>query len=215
MSDDPDEESGIRIRTGDGATLPVLTDPVLTGLLDATAETERPFLEVTRGGERIRADLLPDGMYRIAHRSAVATDEFELYTGDPIFLRDIVFAWIDRDPWWSDRVAWSRIDPVIAELESVRAEVTDLLDGFGALDALTGAMDDALTRADELLAGADDPSRSFDSEDIGAATVPLDAGDGFDTDDPFARIDALLAMDLDDPGPYSPPDLGETDSGAL
>ncbi|MEV0293634.1 hypothetical protein [Nocardia sp. NPDC050710] len=212
MSEDPDEESGIRIRTGDGATVPALTDPVLDGLMGGPAHAERPFLEVARGEhEWIRARYLPDQAYQLTHRTDSVADVFELYTTDPVLIRDIVFAWIDDNPWWSDSVAWSRVDPAIEELESVRSELTGLLDGFTVLDAITGTMDDALARADELLAMDPDAVAdgieggaeiSFGGTDRGTTGfAPIDMGAAFDLDaaldDPFARVEELLAMDLD------------------
>ncbi|MET7771843.1 hypothetical protein [Nocardia sp. NPDC005366] len=222
VSDDPDEESGIRIRTGDGAALPALTDRALNGLLGATVAAERPFLEMTRADEWIRAGLLPDEMYRLTHGTGATADEFELYTGDLVLLRDIMFAWIDRDSWWSKRVAWSRIDPAIAELESARAELTEFVDGFGMLDTLAGTMDDALARADELLAGTfdtvDPPARDASVSrggETGAGLALFGPGEEIgatDIDDPFARMDALLAMDLDDPDFGSPIERDDPES---
>ncbi|MGW4364180.1 hypothetical protein ACWEKT_00925 [Nocardia takedensis] len=128
------------------------SEPVTDGLRDL-AEGRAPRLELARGAhEWIEATHLPDGVYRLAHRRPEDPDTHELYTGDPVLLRDICFAWIDRDPWWRERVAWSRVDPAVAELESVRGELTDFLDGFGLLDSLTGELDDAMARADDLLA---------------------------------------------------------------
>ncbi|MBH0776418.1 hypothetical protein [Nocardia bovistercoris] len=213
------EESGIRIRTEDGSELPALTEPVLDELFDGAARRE-PHLEVARGpDEWITARLLPGEMFRLTHRCGPDADEFELYTGDAIMLRDILFAWIDRDPWWCERVVWSRVDPAVAELEAVRGELADLLDGFDVVELMTGALDDALTRADALLADAETPSvtefadsgRSAELGEIerstptgmlptgrhersGSDAAMLDNA-ACDTSDPFARLDALLAVD--------------------
>ncbi|WP_054813929.1 hypothetical protein [Nocardia arizonensis] len=169
-------ESGIRIRTEDG-DLPALTGPVLDGLHDVGAG-ERPYLEVARGvDDWILTRLLPDAMFRLTHRRGADDDEYELYTADPTLVCDIVFAWIDGDPWCYDGVPWARVDPTVAELESVRGELAGLLDGFDVFDTLTSALDGALARAGELFAGADDDFAARLSGDAAPVADASEDGD--------------------------------------
>ncbi|WP_194818270.1 hypothetical protein [Nocardia sp. XZ_19_385] len=150
MNDRASDEFELRVRTGEGITLDALTEPMLDDLLDAQAPPAEPYLEIERGsGQSIRARLLPDLVYQLSHHSEAG--EFELYTSDPTLVRDILWAWVDEEPWWLDRVAWSPVDPAIAEIESMRQEMTGMLDGMSLLDDLGATMDDALARADELL----------------------------------------------------------------
>ncbi|MEV6278776.1 hypothetical protein [Nocardia sp. NPDC051832] len=160
MSERAGDEFELRVRTGAGDDLGALTDLMLDELLDAPAAPADPFLEIERaGGRRIRARLLPDLVYQLSHHSDAG--EFELYTSDPTLVRDILWAWVDEEPWWLDRVAWSPVDPAIAEIESMRVEMAGMLDGMSLLDDIGSTMDDALARADELL-GMD-----WDAEDSG------------------------------------------------
>ncbi|MEU8899114.1 hypothetical protein AB0C65_24865 [Nocardia sp. NPDC048505] len=150
MDEAASEESEVRVHTGDGLTLPALTEPVLDELLDGSAPDRDPFLEMERGPGRIRARLLPDLVYQLTHRDTGAA-EFELYTSDAGLVRDILWAWVDEEPWWQETVAWSPIDPAVAEIEAMREEMAGMLDGMSLLDDLGATMDDALARADELL----------------------------------------------------------------
>ncbi|MFI2562517.1 hypothetical protein [Nocardia farcinica] len=115
---------------------------------------DRPHLELARADDDwIRAEYLPEALYHLRYRRA-GGDRYELYTADHRWVRDILVAWAARDDRWRESPAWSRIDPAIAELETVRGEMSELLDGFGLLDALgefDDGLDDALRRADELL----------------------------------------------------------------
>ncbi|MBF6194387.1 hypothetical protein [Nocardia implantans] len=150
MSIDPTD---VRIRTGDGTRLPELTEDALGELLGEPAGPEHAVLELSRADlHEIRAGLLPDGVYELEHRAGSATESFQMYTSDPVLVRDVLWAWLSGDPWWRDAVAWFRVDPAIAELRAVQDELAGLLDGLTGLDDLTAGMDAALARADELLA---------------------------------------------------------------
>ncbi|MBF6078279.1 hypothetical protein IU498_26995 [Nocardia beijingensis] len=150
MSIDPTD---VRIRTGDGTRLPELTEDALGDLLGAPAGPEHTVLELSRADlHEIRARLLPDGVYELEHRAGSATESFQMYTSDPVLVRDVLLAWLSGDPWWRDAVAWFPVDPAIAELRAVQDELSGLLDGLTVMDDLTAGMDAALARADELLA---------------------------------------------------------------
>ncbi|MFR9770044.1 hypothetical protein [Nocardia sp. SC052] len=150
MSIDPTD---VRIRTGDGTQLPELTEKALGDLLGEPAGPEDAALELSRADlHEIRARLLPDGVYELEHRAGSATESFQMYTSDPVLVRDVLWAWLCDDPWWRDSVAWFPVDPAIAELRAVQDELTGLLDGLTVMDDLTAGMDAALARADELLA---------------------------------------------------------------
>ncbi|WP_280256622.1 hypothetical protein [Nocardia abscessus] len=163
MSIDPTD---VRIRTGDGTPLPDLTEDALGDLIDEPADPEHPILELSRADlHDIRARLLPDGVYELEHRAGSATETFQMYTSDPVLVRDVLWAWLSDDPWWHDSVAWFPVDPAIAELRAVQDELAGLLDGLTLMDGLTAGMDAALARADELLAlevppEADDPDQA-------------------------------------------------------
>ncbi|MBF6337979.1 hypothetical protein IU450_19055 [Nocardia abscessus] len=163
MSTDPTD---VRIRTGDGTPLPDLTEDALGDLIDEPADPEHPILELSRADlHDIRARLLPDGVYELEHRAGSATETYQMYTSDPVLVRDVLWAWLSDDPWWHDAVAWFPVDPAIAELRAVQDELAGLLDGLTSMDGLTAGMDAALARADELLAleipsEADDPDQA-------------------------------------------------------
>ncbi|WP_280250792.1 hypothetical protein [Nocardia abscessus] len=163
MSIDPTD---VRIRTGDGTPLADLTEDALGDLIDEPADPEHPILELSRADlHDIRARLLPDGVYELEHRAGSATETFQMYTSDPVLVRDVLWAWLSDDPWWHDSVAWFPVDPAIAELRAVQDELAGLLDGLTLMDGLTAGMDAALARADELLAlevppEADDPDQA-------------------------------------------------------
>lgn len=118
-------------------------------------DPERSVLELARGEQHwLRARMLPEGLYELRCRDGPGAERFELFTSDHVLVRDILFAWLEENPWWRDGVAWSPIDPEIARVEAVRDELTDLLGGFdllGALGEFDAGLDDALRRADELL----------------------------------------------------------------
>lgn len=150
MSIDPTD---VRIRTGDGTQLPELTEEALGDLLDEPAAPGHAVLELSRADlHEIRARLLPDGVYELEHQAGSATESFQMYTSDPVLVRDVLWAWLSEDPWWRDAVAWFPVDPAIAELRAVQDELTGLLDGLTVMDDLTAGMDAVLARADELLA---------------------------------------------------------------
>ncbi|MGQ4599304.1 hypothetical protein [Nocardia sp. R6R-6] len=143
----------VRIRVGDGTPLKELTEASLGDLLDEPPGSDRTVLELSRGElHDIRARYLADGVYELEHRAGVATESFQLYTSDPVLVRDVLWAWLSGDPWWHESVAWFPVDPAIAELRALRDELTGLLDGLTMMDDLTAGMDAALARADELLA---------------------------------------------------------------
>ncbi|MGK8524253.1 hypothetical protein ACRS6B_23085 [Nocardia asteroides] len=150
MSIDP---TGVRIRTGDGTPLPELTEDALGGLLDGPAGPQHAVLELSRAGlHDIRAGLLPDGVYELEYRAGSATESFQMYTPDPVLVRDVLWSWLSGDSWWHDAVAWFPVDPAIAELRAVHGELAGLLDGLTGLDGITADLDAALARADALLA---------------------------------------------------------------
>ncbi|MGY1948029.1 hypothetical protein [Nocardia asiatica] len=158
MSIDPTD---VRIRTGDGTPLPELTEDALGDLIDEPAGAEHAILELSRAElHDIRARLLPDGVYELEHRAGSATQTFQMYTSDPVLVRDVLWAWLSDDPWWRDSVAWFPVDPAIAELRAVQDELAGLLDGLTSMDGLTAGMDTALARADELLAQAEDTDQA-------------------------------------------------------
>ncbi|MFC9897022.1 hypothetical protein ACFVMC_25330 [Nocardia sp. NPDC127579] len=164
-------ERGVQVRTGDGVLSSELTDAVLNAAVGGSGEADGLLLELERsseaeglllersGGRSIRAQLLPDRVYQLTYREDGG--EFELFTSDSSLVRDILRAWADERPWWRERVAWSPVDPAIAELESMRQEMAGMLDGMSVLDALGDTMDDALARADELL------EKDWDAEELG------------------------------------------------
>ncbi|WP_228001116.1 hypothetical protein [Nocardia australiensis] len=153
MSDDPDRHDDVHVRTGDGATVPHLTGPLLDDLLSAPPDPGCPFLTVSRGDhDHIRARLLPDGVYELEYRAGSGDEVFQVYTPDAVLVRDVMWAWIDGDRWWRDGVAWFPVDPAIAELETTRRELEGLLDGLTVMDDIESTMDQAMARVDELMA---------------------------------------------------------------
>ncbi|WP_433664824.1 hypothetical protein ACQPW1_23310 [Nocardia sp. CA-128927] len=153
MTDDPDRPADVHVRTGDGTPVPELTDDLLTELLDEPPDPECPFIVINRGDhEYIQTRLLPDGVYEIEHRADASDEQFQVYTPDARLVRDVMWAWVDEDPWWRDAVAWYRVDPAVAEVQSVLRDFDDLLGGMAVLDGIQASMDDAMARADELLA---------------------------------------------------------------
>lgn len=100
-----------------------------------------------RGAAYIRARMLPDGVYELEHRADPGEQRYQLYTSDPVLVRDVLCAWIDEDPRWRNTAPWAEIDPAIAELTAVRTELEGLLDGLTAMDDIQAAMD----RVDELM----------------------------------------------------------------
>ncbi|WP_107656309.1 hypothetical protein [Nocardia suismassiliense] len=153
MTDDPDRPADVHVRTGAGTPVPELTDDVLTGMLDEPPDPECPCIVIDRGDhDYIQTRLLPDGVYEIEHRGGGSDELFQMYTSDARLVRDVMWAWVDDDPWWRDTVAWYRVDPAVAEVQSVLHDFEDLLGGVSVLDGIEAAMDDAMARADELLA---------------------------------------------------------------
>ncbi|MEU7632213.1 hypothetical protein AB0C34_19835 [Nocardia sp. NPDC049220] len=173
MSTPPRDSTDVRIRAGDGTALPELTEAVLGDLLDEPPDPHCPILELTRGGlHDISARLLDDGVYELEHRAGSTTSS-QMYTSDPVLVRDVLWAWLCDDPWWHTAVAWFPVDPEIAELQAVRDDLTGLLDGMTVLggltelDDLTASMDAALARADELMAAEcaePNPANSSDQD---------------------------------------------------
>jgi hypothetical protein len=163
VNDDPDRHADVHVRTGDGTTLPALTDPLLDDLLREPSDPHYPSIVLSRGDhDYIQARLLPDGVYELEYRADGSDDRFQMYTPDGRLVRDVLWAWVDANTWWCDSVAWYRLDPAIAELEATRRELAGLLDGLSVMDTMESAMDDALARADELLAMElpdDDPAQ--------------------------------------------------------
>lgn len=149
--------------------MPELTDALLTEILDEPPHPRPPSIEVERGAhDYIRARLLADGMYELEYCAGEATELFQMYTSDARMVRDVMFAWIEENPWWRESVAWYRVDPAVEEVRSVLREFDDLLGGLTVLDDIESSMDDALARADELLAldpeAAADEAGRFDDE---------------------------------------------------
>ncbi|MGY4099058.1 hypothetical protein ACW2Q0_05765 [Nocardia sp. R16R-3T] len=153
VNDDPDRHADVHVRTGDGTTLPALTDPLLDELLREPRDPKYPAIVVQRGEHAyIQARLLPDSVYELEQRAAGSDERFQLYTPDAQLVRDVMWAWIDENAWWRDGVGWYRVDPLVAELEAARRELSGLLDGLSVMNGIESAMDDVLNRADELLA---------------------------------------------------------------
>lgn len=146
------------VRVGDGADVPRVVDPFAPGAGPADPAPDHPFLLLTRSdAERIQARYLDDGTYEVEHTEGA--EQRQLFTIDALLVRDIVWSWIQRDRWWRDTVAWTTVDPSLGELDALRAELTEMLDGLSVMDSVTGELDRALARADDLL-GAD-----FDFDD--------------------------------------------------
>ncbi|GAA5090233.1 hypothetical protein [Nocardia iowensis] len=153
MTDDLDRAAEVHVRTGAGTPVPELTDALLTELLDDPPDPQCPAILINRGDHAyIRARLLPDGVYELEHRADGADEQFQMYTPDARLVRDVMWAWVDENPWWRDGVAWYRVDPAVAEVQSALREFEDLLGDMSVLDGIQETMDDAMARADELLA---------------------------------------------------------------
>ncbi|MFE3544681.1 hypothetical protein ACFXK0_17110 [Nocardia sp. NPDC059177] len=148
--DDPPE---VIVHVGDGFDVPRMVDPFAPGDGVADPAPDHPFLLLTRSAtERIQARYLDDGTYELEHTDGAR--QRQLFTTDALFVRDIVWSWVQRDHWWRDTVAWTEVDTSIAELHALHDELSGMLDGLSVLDSVTGELDRALARADELL-GAD------------------------------------------------------------
>ncbi|MGW6422925.1 hypothetical protein ACWF82_09635 [Nocardia sp. NPDC055053] len=148
-----DDSPEVVVHLGDGSGAPRAVDPADLGTDATDPAPDHPFLLLTRTGtEHIQARLLDDGTYELEHVDGA--DHHQLYTTDALLVRDIVWSWIQRDHWWHDTVAWTTVDPAIAELDALRAELSEMLDGISIMDSVTDELDRALARADELL-GAD------------------------------------------------------------
>ncbi|TDP37893.1 hypothetical protein DFR75_104245 [Nocardia ignorata] len=142
------------VHVGDGAGAPRAVDPARPGADAVNPAPDHPFLLLTRGPDHIQARYLPDGTYEIEH--IAGTDHRHLFTTDAVLVRDVVWSWIQGDTWWSHTVAWTTVDPALAEIDALRAELTDMLDGMSLLDSVTDDLDAALARADELLTAEPD-----------------------------------------------------------
>ncbi|QIS11904.1 hypothetical protein [Nocardia arthritidis] len=137
-----------------------LPEPITNArLTELVADPGCPYITVSRGDdEYIQARLLDDGVYELEYREAA--DHFQVYTPDPVLVRDTMWSWIDGDDRWRKTVAWYRIDPAILELSALRGELTDMLDGIAALRDLSresyafgdATLDDAFARIDEIAA---------------------------------------------------------------
>ncbi|MFC8044792.1 hypothetical protein [Nocardia sp. NPDC057353] len=120
-----------------------------------SAENRAPLLEIRRGAGHILARRLPDGVYELEH--GAGGDRFQLYTVDAVLVRDVLVSWLADEPWHRS-VAWSRVDPALAEIRALRDELTGMLDGpagFGGLDSALDLVDDALARFDAEVAALD------------------------------------------------------------
>ncbi len=141
------------MHVGDGVDVPRVVDPFAPGNGPTDPAPDHPFLLLTRSAtERIQARYLDDGTYEVEHGDG--DEQWQLFTTDALLVRDIVWSWIQRDRWWRDTVAWTTVDPDLGELDALRAELTEMLDGLSLMDSVTDELDSALARADELL-GAD------------------------------------------------------------
>lgn len=150
-----DDSPAVVVHVGDGVDAPRAVDPARPGPAPTDPAPDHPFLLLTRAGdERIQARYLDDGSYELEHTSG--SESRQLYTSDALLVRDVVWSWIQQDGWWSETVAWLTVDPAVAELRALHAELSDMLDGMSVLDAVTGELDSALARADELLGGLGD-----------------------------------------------------------
>ncbi|UGT61496.1 hypothetical protein [Nocardia asteroides] len=117
------------------------------------SENRAPLLELRRGADHILARWLPDGMYELEHGDG--GDRYQLFTADAVLVRDVLASWLDGEAWWHRTVAWSRIDPAVAEMRALRDELTGMLDGFGGFESAVDVMDDALARFDAEIARLD------------------------------------------------------------
>lgn len=148
-----DDRPEVVVHVGDGADAPREVDPARPGADAADPAPDHPFLLLTRGStDRIQARYLDDGAYELEHRTG--SEHRQLFTTDALLVRDVIWSWIQRDRWWCDTVAWTTVDPAIADIDALRAELSDMLDGMSVMESVTDELDSALARADELL-GAD------------------------------------------------------------
>ncbi|WP_336082135.1 hypothetical protein [Nocardia sp. SSK8] len=160
MGAEQEDRPEVIVHVGDGVDVPRAVDPFAPGDGPADPAPDHPFLLLTRSaGERIQARYLDDGTYEVEHLDGA--ERRQLFTTDALLVRDIVWSWIQRDHWWRDTVAWTTVDPALAELDALRAELTGMLDGLSVMDSVTGELDRALARADELL-GADFDDERFE-----------------------------------------------------
>jgi hypothetical protein len=151
-----DDQPEVVVHVGDGSQEPHPVDPARPGASATAPAPEHPFLLLTRNPtDRIQARYLDDGTYELEHTTGA--EHRQLFTTDALLVRDIVWSWIQCDTWWSDTVAWTTVDPAVAELHALHTELSGMLDGMSLMDTVTGELDQALSRADELL-------DNFDSE---------------------------------------------------
>ncbi|MFD3593084.1 hypothetical protein ACFWU5_10170 [Nocardia sp. NPDC058640] len=149
-----DAQPEVVVHLGDGSHTPSPIDPARPGTVAADPSADHPFLVLTRTPtDRIQARYLDDGTYELEHTTD--TDHRQLFTTDARLVRDILWSWIQRDTWWSDTVAWTTIDPAIVELHALHTELSDMLAGISLMDSATDELDQALSRADELLSDFD------------------------------------------------------------
>ncbi|MFD6455365.1 hypothetical protein ACFQ9R_09830 [Nocardia sp. NPDC056541] len=145
-----DDQPEVVVHVGDGSAQPHPVDPARPGAAATDPAPEHPFLLLTRTpADSIQARYLDDGTYELEHTTGA--EHRQLFTTDALLVRDIVWSWIQRDTWWSDTVAWTTVDPAIAELHALHSELSGMLDGMSVLDTVTDELDQALSRADELL----------------------------------------------------------------
>ncbi|PKV98270.1 hypothetical protein [Nocardia fluminea] len=145
-----DDQPEVVVHVGDGSQEPHPVDPARPGASAADPAPEHPFLLLTRTAtDRIQARYLDDGTYELEHTTGA--EHRQLFTTDALLVRDIVWSWIQRDTWWSDTVAWTTVDPAIAELHALHTELSGMLDGMSLMDGVADELDRALSRADELL----------------------------------------------------------------
>ncbi|MFD3426006.1 hypothetical protein [Nocardia fluminea] len=145
-----DDQPEVVVHVGDGSQEPHPVDPARPGASAADPAPEHPFLLLTRTAtDHIQARYLDDGTYELEHTAGA--EHRQLFTTDALLVRDIVWSWIQRDTWWSDTVAWTTVDPAIAELHALHTELSGMLDGMSLMDGVTDELDRALSRADELL----------------------------------------------------------------
>ncbi|MFC4372786.1 hypothetical protein ACFO5K_01630 [Nocardia halotolerans] len=149
-----DDLPEVVVHVGDGSDVPRAVDPAHPGPAARDPAPDHPFLLLTRPAEQLQARYLDDGAYELEY--ATGPEHRRLFTTDARLVRDIVWSWIQRDRWWCDTVAWTTVDPAIAELDALRTELSDLLDGMSVMDTVTADLDQALARADELLSAEPD-----------------------------------------------------------
>ncbi|MFD4459362.1 hypothetical protein [Nocardia sp. NPDC058480] len=150
MGEHSDDQPEVVVHVGDGSAEPHPVDPARPGASATDPAPEHPFLLLTRTPtDYIQARYLDDGTYELEHTTGA--EQRQLFTTDALLVRDIVWSWVQRDTWWSDTVAWTTVDPDIAELHALHTELSDMLDGISVMDSVADELDQALSRADELL----------------------------------------------------------------